>query len=128
MEAACSHSGTAQCRFAFASDLLGSSYSFASYITIRNLEIGLNFIYYKDSICKRCEVFRKYLENTEQLLLKIKDSRFRFFQLESLFHLVEKLLASMARNNYGENFLELGFDWYLVVFIIPKISTLSFRI
>jgi hypothetical protein len=71
---------------------------------------------------------QKLLGNTYQQLLKIENCIFRFIQLELLLHLVEKLLASMAINNYGETFLELGFDWYLVVCIIPKISMLYFRI
>jgi hypothetical protein len=71
---------------------------------------------------------QKLFGNTYQQLLKIENRIFRFIQLEWLLHLVETLLASMTRNNYGENFLKLGLDWYLVVCIIPNISTLSFRI
>jgi hypothetical protein len=32
----------------------------------------------------------------------------------------------MARNEYGENFLELGFDWYIVVSLDPR-SPLLFQ-
>jgi hypothetical protein len=33
------------------------------------------------------------------------------------------LLTSMPnKNEHGENFLELGFDWYILVSIIPKSS------